>query len=90
MQGTTSTGFQFDIDDRILSDWRFTMALTKCQNGKGIDQLAGAQDMVLLMLGEDGLNRMMQHISDLNEGFVPAEAVMTEVREMFESKIPKN
>lgn len=90
MQGETKTGFKFDIDDRILSDWRFTMALTKSQNGKGLDQLAGAQDMVSLMLGEEGLERMMKHISDQNDGYVPAEAVMAEVKDIFESKIPKN
>lgn len=90
MQGKTKTGFEFDIDDRILTDWRFTMALTRCQNGRGIDQLAGAQDMVSLMLGEDGLDRMMKHISENNEGYVPAEAVMAEVQDIFESKIPKN
>lgn len=90
MQGKTRTGFEYNIDDRILTDWRFTMALTKCQNGKGMDQLSGAQEMVSLMLGEDGLERMMKHISDNNEGYVPAEAVMAEVKDIFESKIPKN
>lgn len=90
MQGKTRTGFEYNIDDRILTDWRFTMALTKCQNGKGMDQLAGAQEMVSLMLGEEGLERMMKHISDNNEGYVPAEAVMAEVQDIFESKIPKN
>jgi hypothetical protein len=90
MQGKTRTGFEYNIDDRILTDWRFTIALTKCQNGKGMDQLAGAQEMVSLMLGEEGLERMMKHISDNNEGYVPAEAVMAEVQDIFESKIPKN
>ena len=90
MQGITSTGFEYDIDDRILTDWRFTMALSKCQNGKGMDQLTGAQEMVKLMLGEDGLSDLMNHISEKNDGFVPAEAVMAEVKDIFESKIPKN
>lgn len=90
MQGKTSTGFKYDIDDRILTDWRFAMALSKCQNSKGMDQLAGAQEMVSLMLGEDGLSDLMNHISKKNDGFVPAEAVMAEVKDIFESKIPKN
>jgi len=90
MQGKTSTGFEYDIDDRILTDWRFTMALSKCQNGKGMDQLTGMQEMVSLMLGEDGLSDLMNHISEKNDGYVPAEAVMAEVKEIFESKIPKN
>ena len=90
MQGKTRTGFKFNIDDRILTDWRFTMALTKCQNGKGIEQLTGAQEMVTLMLGEEGSKALMEHISKKNDGYVPAEAVMEEVKDIFESKIPKN
>ena len=90
MEGKTRTGFKFKVDDRILMDWRFTMALTKCQNGKGIEQLTGAQEMVSLMLGEEGLAKLMEHISKKNDGYVPAEAVMAEVKDIFESKIPKN
>ena len=90
MQGKTRTGFEFNIDDRILTDWRFTMALTKCQNGQGIDQLSGAQEMINLMLGEEGFKALMDHISKNNDGYVPAEAVITEVKDIFESKIPKN
>ena len=90
MEGETKTGFKYNVDDRILTDWRFTLALTKCQNGKGIDQLAGAQEMVSLMLGNDGLNELMEHISKNNEGYVPSEAVMAEVKDIFESRIPKN
>lgn len=90
MEGKTKTGFDFNIDDRILTDWRFTMALTKCQNGKGMEQLTGAQEMVSLMLGEEGFNALMEHISKQNDGYVPAEAVMAEVKDIFESKIPKN
>ena len=90
MEGKTKTGFDFNIDDRILTDWRFTMALTKCQNGKGMEQLTGAQEMVSLMLGEEGFNALMEHISKQNDGYVPSEAVMAEVKDIFESKIPKN
>lgn len=89
MQGTTKSGFEFNIDDRILTDWRFTMALTKCQK-EGMAQLEGCQDMVRMMLGEEGLEKFMKHIADQNDGFVPANVVMSEIQEIFESKIPKN
>ena len=46
--------------------------------------------MVSLMLGEEGLAKLMEHISKKNDGYVPAEAVMAEVQDIFESKIPKN
>ena len=90
MQGVTKTGFEYSIDERILTDWRFTIALTKCQKSEGMTQLEGAQDMVRLMFGEDGLNKLMDHLAGLNDGFVPAEAVMATVQEIFETKIPKN
>lgn len=89
MQGKTKSGFKYEIDDRILSDWRFTMALTKCQKNDSIKQLEGAQEMVRLMLGDDGLEKFMEHIMEQNDGFVPANVVMAEIQEIFESKIPK-
>lgn len=89
MQGTTKSGYVYDIDDRILSDWRFTMALTKCQKTTGMDQIAAMQDMVSLLFGND-YDKFMKHIEEKNDGYVPAEVVMTEVQEIFESKIPKN
>ena len=47
MQGETRTGFKFDVDDRILTDWRFTMALTKAQNGKVLGFMAIVAPTVL-------------------------------------------
>lgn len=90
MQGKTKSGFEYSIDDRILSDWRFTMALTKCQKSDGIKQLEGAQDMVRLMLGDEGLEMFMNHIAEHHDGFVPADVVMSEIKEIFENAIPKN
>lgn len=89
MQGTTKSGFAYEIDDRILTDWRFTLALTKCQKGENLKQLEGMQEMVSLMFG-DKLEDFMNHIAKQNDGYVPAEAIMADVQDIFESKIPKN
>lgn len=90
MQGETKSGFKYDIDDRILNDWRYTMALTKCQHPSDIKKLEGATEMVQLMFGDDGLEKFMDHIKERNDGFVPIEVVIEEVQSIFESKIPKN
>ena len=90
MQGKTKSGFEYEIDDRILSDWRYTMALTKCQHPSDIKKLEGATEMVQLMFGDEGLEKFMAHIAELNDGFVPIDVVMDEVKSIFESKIPKN
>lgn len=89
MQGKTRSGFEYDIDDRILKDWRFINALTKCQNSEGIKQLEGMQEMVNLLFGNK-LEDFMKHIAEQNDGFVPTEAIMADVQDIFESKIPKN
>lgn len=89
MQGKTRSGFEYDIDDRILKDWRFINALTKCQNSEGIKQLEGMQGMVNLLFGNK-LEDFMKHIAEQNDGFVPTEAIMADVQDIFESKIPKN
>lgn len=89
MQGKTRSGFEYDIDDRILKDWRFINALTKCQNSEGMKQLEGMQEMVNLLFGNK-LEDFMKHIAEQNDGFVPSEAIMADVQDIFESKIPKN
>ena len=89
MQGTTKSGYDYSIDDRILTDWRFTNALAKCQRSEGLKQLEGMHEMVSLLFG-DKLEEFMAHIASQNEGYVPAAAIMADVQEIFESKIPKN
>ena len=89
MQGITKSGYKFDSDDRILTDWRFTTALTKCQKSEGVKQLEGMTDMVNLLFG-DKLDEFVKHIAEQNDGYVPTEAIMADVQDIFESKIPKN
>ena len=83
MNGKTKSGFEFSCDDRIFSDWRFTMAVSKTQNGTDLERLAGAEQMIELLLGKSEYERLIAHIASNNDGFVPAEAVMGEVTEIL-------
>lgn len=90
MQGKTRSGYEFNIDDRILKDWRFVAALTKCQ--KRSDQfegLEGIQEMMSLLLG-DKIGEFLDHIKSKNDGYCPADVIMLELQDIFESAIPKN
>lgn len=90
MQGTTKSGYQYNIDDRILKDWRFVTALTKCQQSKTpFDSLEGVQEMTRLLFG-DKFDEYMQFISSRNDGFCPSEVIMEEVKGIFESAALKN
>lgn len=82
---TTKSGFDAVVDPRILSDWRFTMAISKTNSKSDLDKLAGVQEMATLLLGEEQFARLMAHIAEKNDGFVPSEIVVTEVREILDS-----
>lgn len=89
MEGITKSGFKFKVDERVLKDWRFTMALAKMENRKTpFDALQGMNEMTELLLG-DQMNAFFDHIKEKNEGFAPFEAVMEELKEILE-QFPKN
>lgn len=91
MTGKTKSGFKFKVDERMLSDWRFTIAVAKTQAGTDLQKLEGVKEMIDLLLGEKGHQDLISHIAKANEGFVPADAIMAEVTEIMEySKTAKN
>lgn len=88
---TTKSGFEYRVDPRILTDWRFTMAVAKTQNGKDMEKLAGVEQMATLLLGDEQYQKLLRHVSDQNQGFVPAETIIAEMTEIMEaSKETKN
>lgn len=86
MQGITKSGYQYDIDNRILTDWRFVTALTKCQTSKKdtFEKLSGTQEMAKLLFG-DKFEEFMDFIASKNDGYCPSEVIMAEVTEIFQS-----
>lgn len=90
MQGTTKSGYKFDIDNRILKDWRFVSALTRCRQSKTeMEKLDGIMEMTRLLFG-DKFEEYLAFIASKNDGYCPAEVIMTEVSEIFESANVKN
>jgi len=87
--GTTKTGFIFEVDERILQDWRLTKALVKTQKGTAVEKLVGADEMVSLLLG-DKSDDLMSHLMELNEGFAPMEKLMAEITDIMSSVKAKN
>ena len=86
MQGTTKSGYEFKIDDRILSDWRFVETLTKCEDksSSAFEKLAGIQTMAKLLFG-DKYDEYMKFIASKNNGYCPSEVIMGEITEIFQS-----
>lgn len=89
MEGITKSGFKFKVDERVRTDWRFTMALTKMENQKKpMGVLQGINELVELLLG-DQMEAFINHIKEQNEGFVPMEIVTDELKQIIE-QFPKN
>lgn len=90
MKGTTKSGFEFKIDNRILKDWRFVSALTKCQQSKTeFGKLEGIQEMVVLIFG-DKYEEYLKYVASKNDGFCDSDAIMADIKEIFESVNSKN
>ena len=82
---TTKSGFEYRVDPRILTDWRFTMTVVKSQNGDNMEKLAGVEQVAKLLIGEDQYEQLIKHISDRNDGFVPGEEIIAEMTEIMEN-----
>lgn len=87
--GTTKTGFTFEVDERMLQDWRLTKALVKTQKGTAGEKLIGADEMISLLLG-DKTDDLMSHLMELNEGFAPMDKLMEEITDIMASVKAKN
>lgn len=79
----TKSGFKYEIDPRILSDWRFVTVVAKSESGTSVERLSCVDEILTLLLGDEQREKFMEHIAKKNDGFIPAETVAGEVKEML-------
>lgn len=84
MQGITKSGFEYNIDERILTDWRFTTTAAKAESGTDVEKINAAQKIVELMFGEEQLGRLMDHIASQNDGYIPMQAISNITKEIID------
>lgn len=78
----TSTGFECDVNSKTVKDYRFAKMMRNFLSEEETDQLKSMIDLVGFTLGEDGEERIMNHVMD-DEGFVDSELVGKEVTEIL-------
>lgn len=81
----TNSGFECEIDTRIVKDWKFVKAIQKTTSDDPQVQMAGSYEVVHLFLGESNENALIKHIESLNDGYCPMDVLDQEVKEMLES-----
>lgn len=78
IQGKTKTGFKFETDERVLDDWRLILNIERAESDNLTEKVKGVAELVHLLLG-DNEAKLMEHIAKRNEGFVPTEAIISEL-----------
>jgi len=79
IEGKTTSGFEFKIDENIADDWEFLKMIRKTN-----DEPAYIIDVAGKVLGDKQLKKLEKHCRD-KSGKVTITAITTEMTEIFES-----
>lgn len=77
LKGKTKSGFEYEIDERIASDYRFFELIAEAEENYLL-----VPKLVNKILGEDGKNRLIKHLE--KDGFAESEEVLKEVSEIIQ------
>lgn len=77
LKGKTKSGFEFNIDEKIVNDYRFFELLSEVE-----DNYLLTPKLVNKILGLEGKERLIKHLE--KNGFVDSEDVLTEVGEIIQ------
>ena len=80
ISGKTETGFEFNIDKRVLEDWNFVELLAKADEG----DLSASIRAFKMLLGEDQYNNLKTHLTD-KDGFLSSESMSEALVEIMTS-----
>ena len=86
MKGTTSSGFEYNLDETALDDYELLEDLCELDNGNTARTISALNRL----LGTEQKDQLKEHLREEN-GRVPASKMMVEMAEIFNSvKAGKN
>lgn len=89
IEGKTKSGFNYKVDENVTKDYRFVRSLAKLQKGDNADKLIAFDTIGTMLLG-DGIDKLIQHVEKLNDGYAPIDKVAVEINEIVGACTPKN
>lgn len=94
IKGTTSSGFEYEINENIKKDWRFIQKLTRLKelensDSKEIDFINIMADIEALIFADKG-KAFEKHIASKNDGIVQVDVILKELLEIIKSDATKN
>lgn len=86
-RGTTSTGFQYELDERRLDDMRFVdiLATVLDENSSAFEKAAGVSRLITMLLGAETKTALYDHIGKSYDGRVPQAALEQALSEIMRS-----
>lgn len=85
--GETKSGFKFTIDERVKTDWDFLEVVDKIQAGD--HSIATIKSAFTMILPGDQFEELKAHIRKSNDGFVPTDILMDELKEIVSTEALK-
>lgn len=85
IEGKTSSGFQFKLDESFMDDFLFLRAFKMANSSDAEAQVDGAVDLVRILFNDpDEEERFYKHLGGLYNGRVPADVVGKEIGEIID------
>lgn len=78
----TTSGFNYEIDERIKKDWDFLGAVEDLQEKPSRQNI---EKLSTMLIGENGLEDLKKHIRAQNDGFCPVDVLSKELAEIIQS-----
>jgi hypothetical protein len=88
IKGTTSTGFAYEYDEERLDDMRFVdvLAVVVDPEAPRFDKIAGASQLLTMLLGPDMKKALYEHIGQNYGGRVPRADLEKALEEIMQNK----
>lgn len=84
IKGATSSGFEYEVNEKVLSDWTFVKAVAASGSKDNTRQMEGYTKLVNLLLGDEAEERLCEHLRQ-EDGLVPVEKISGEVLEIMQA-----
>lgn len=86
VKGTTKSGINFEIDERIKEDTRLVQFSTEMHNDDDLIKTKALFDMLgLIFGGRDGVLAFQNTVASVHDGICSTEHLMTELSEIMEA-----
>ena len=83
MQVKTTSGFECEINDNVLEDWRFTKAVARAHSEDDTERMNAAVDLLSLILRENE-ETYYKYVEKKNNGIVTEDTVTKDLQSIIE------